>query len=58
MVDDPVTDLPREVQPRAVVLEVLDDPQRLLGMPEGPTEERRECLLAEVAEGRMPQVVA
>ena len=58
VVHDAVAHLPREVEPGTVVLEVLDDAQRLLVVAERPPEEGRERLLAEVAEGRVAQVVA
>ena len=45
-------------RPSTVVLEVLDDAQALLVVLEGPAEERRERLLAEMTERRVPQVVA
>ena len=51
-------DLPCEVETLAFVLEVLDDPKRLLGVAERPGEERRERLLAEMSERRVPQVVS
>ena len=57
VVHDPVAHLPREVQPLPVVLEVLDDPQALLVVPERAPEERRERLLPEVPERRVPEVV-
>ena len=62
MVEDPVAHLLGEVQPAPVALEVLDDAQRVLVVPEAAAEalaqdavERR---LARVAERRMPEVVA
>ena len=58
VVDDPVADLPREVQAGAVLLQVVDDPEALLVVPERTTEERGEGLLAEVAEGGVTEVVA
>ena len=57
VVHDPVAHLPREVQPLAVVLEVVDDPERLLRVAERPAEERRERLLPQVPERRVPEVV-
>ena len=46
------------LRPCAVVLEVLDDAQRLLVVAERPAEEGRERLFAEVTEGRVSEVVA
>src|SRR5262249_28244911 len=60
--DDPVAPLPREVEPAPVALEHLDDPQRLLVVPEAAPEALLEALverlLARVAEGRVAEVVA
>ena len=58
VVHDAVAHLPGEVEARAVVLEVLDDAQALLVVTERPPEERRERLLAQMTERRVPQVVA
>src|SRR5258708_21121920 len=55
--DDAVPYLPREVQPGAVVLEHLDDPQGLLGMKELLFHELRQHAFAHVTERRVAQVV-
>src|SRR5207302_10542598 len=57
VVEDPVSNLPGQVQPVPLVLQMLDDPQALFVVAEGPTEEWRERLLSEVAEGGVAQVV-
>ena len=58
VVHDAVADLPGQVQALSVVLEVIDDPQALLVVAERPPEERREGLLAQMAERRVSEVVA
>ena len=59
---DPLADLLGEVQAQAVTLELLDDPKRVLVVPEVPAEARFEAfvehLLAQVPERGMTQVVA
>ena len=57
MVHDAVAHLPRQVQALPVVLEVVDDPQALLAVAERAAQERRERLLAQMAERRVSQVV-
>ena len=57
MVHDAVAHLPRQVEPVALVLEVVDDPQTLLVVPERPAEEGRQRLLAEMSERRVTQIV-
>ena len=57
MVHDAVAHLPRQVEARAVVLQVVHDPQALLAVTERPAEERRERLLAQVTERRVSQIV-
>jgi hypothetical protein len=58
VVHDAVAHLPRQVQALAVVLEIVDDPQALLAVAERAAQERRERLLAQVAERCVSQVVA
>ena len=62
MVQDAVANLRRQVQTTAVALERLDDAKRLLVVPEAPAEavgqRGVERLLPNVAEGRVPEVVA
>ena len=59
---DPVAHLLGQVQPRAVALEVLDDPQRVLVVaevaPEALFQAAVQHLLADVPERRMAEVVA
>ena len=61
MAGDPVADLLGEVQPGAVALQGLDDPQRVLVVaeahPEALPQAVVEHLLADVAEGRVTEVV-
>src|SRR5436305_4054494 len=57
MVQHPVANLPREVQPASIVLEMLDDSERLLRMTERAPEERGERLLPEVSERSVAQIV-
>ncbi len=58
MLEDALARLGGEVEAGAVVLEQIDDPQRLLVVAEAVGEERRELLLAGVAERRVAEVVA
>ena len=62
VVEDAVADLPGEVQPAAVLLEHLDDAERVLVVAERPPEalleDRVERLLAGVTERRVAEVVA
>jgi hypothetical protein len=58
MVQDAVAHLPREVQALPVVLQMVDDAEGLLRMAERAAEHRAERLLAEMAERRVPEVVA
>ena len=62
MAEDAVADVVVEVQPRAVVLEDVDDPQRVLEVAEAAAEAlaqaRVEHRLADVAERRVAEVVA
>ena len=59
---DPVAHLLGQVQPRAVALEMLDDPQRVLVVAKVASEARFQAavehLLADVPERRVPEVVA
>jgi hypothetical protein len=57
VVDDPVADLPAEIETLAVTLQVIHDPEALLAVAERPAEEGRQGLLAEVPERRVPEVV-
>src|SRR5262245_13756525 len=58
MLRDPVTDLPREVEPFAIVLEDVDNAQALLVVIETARHQSVDDALAGVAERRVPQVVA
>src|SRR6185503_20048936 len=55
--EDAVTRLFREVETRAVLLELLDYPHALLVVAKALGQETSEQLLADVAEGRVPDVV-
>jgi predicted transcriptional regulator len=61
MARDPVAHRLRQVQARAVALEPLDDPQRVLVVTEGAREAFAQAGvedgLADVAEGRVAEVV-
>ena len=60
VIEDPVPDLLGQVEPPAVTRQHLDDPERVLVVPEPhPVLPQRliEHLLADVPEGRMPEVV-
>jgi hypothetical protein len=58
VVDDSVTGLPAEVEAGAVVLKVIDHPKALLVVAKRLAQEGAQGLLAEVAEGGVPQVVS
>jgi hypothetical protein len=62
VVEDPVANLLSQVQAPAVALEDVDDAERVLVMPETAAEVTAELfverILAGVAEGRVPEVVA
>jgi hypothetical protein len=62
VVEDPVTNLLGQVQAPAVALEDVDNAERVLVVPEATakatTELLIDCILAGVAEGRVPEVVA
>ena len=55
---DAVAHLPGQVQPLAVALEHVDDPQALLGVARSRRHQLVEHALAPVAERRVPEVVA
>src|SRR5207244_11933568 len=55
---DPVPDFPREVQAGAVLLDLLDDADALLVVAEAVRQKLPEQLLTDVAERRVPNVVA
>ncbi len=55
---DAVAHLPRQVEPVAVVLEHVDDPQALLVVVEAAGDEVVEHALAGMPERRVPQIVA
>ena len=55
---DAVPDLEGQVQALALVFELLDDPQALVGVVEAEGQELAQGLFAGVAEGRVPEVVA
>ena len=57
MADDAVADLPGQEKPFAVVLELLDDPQALLGVAEAAFDEAVERGLSRMPEGRVAEVV-
>ena len=57
VVDDAVAHFPREVEPLALVLEVLHDPKALLVVAERPLQERGKGLFAQVAERCVAEVV-
>ena len=61
VVEDPVADLLREVEPAAVALQHVDDPQRVLVVVEAAAEallqELVQRLLTGMAERRVPEVV-
>jgi len=62
VVEDSIPDRVAEVETRSVALEPVDDPQRVLVMAKRASEALGqtaiEDVLAEVAEGRMPEIVA
>src|SRR5207253_11227934 len=62
VLEDPVADLPGEVEPAPVALELLDDAQRVLVVAEAEAvalaQQLVQRLLARVAERRMAEVVA
>src|SRR5689334_11559518 len=55
---DPVADFPRQVQPLAVVLQLVDDAEALFVVLEAARHERLEHAFAGVAERRVPEIVA
>ncbi len=55
---DAVADLEGQVEALAVVFELLDDPQALVGVVEAEGQELAQGLLAGVAEGGVAEVVA
>src|SRR5688500_16149849 len=58
VLEDAVARLLRQVQTRAVLLELLGDPNALLVVPESIGQEAREQLLADVTERRVSDVVS